>query len=314
VADEYSDGDYDDGYIYEDQTKVSYPKFVSPSGDYYISMRYGLWDPDTEEYDSARLCIIDFPVLKAHVMAGSTIGVKNWIGMLTTAYATQRYGNWNSMHYTYFWGQYALVARVMEVTFPRLTIVDADWTSTYNANDSFWVEETNMLAASTDPVASAWYGAKFILTPIARYPNTTDPDLDNSTYNRTLTRWENYLRNTAGLPCTMDSSEISVYSRGVLTGIEEGDVPIPGLFTLYQNYPNPFNATTRIEYDLAAQSDVIIEIYDIMGRKVETIEKVDERPGRHRYIWNAANNPSGIYLYKIMAEGISDSRKMILLK
>lgn len=314
VAEEYSYGDYDDGYIYENETKISYPKFASPSGEYYISMRHGIWNSETSEYDSTRLCIIDFPVLKAHVMSGATIGVKNWIGMLTTAHASSRYGGWSNMHYTYFWGTYSLVTRVMEVTFPRLTIVDADWTSTYNAVDTFWIEETNMLTASTDPVAVSWYAAKFILTPVARYPQTTDPDNPNSTYNRTLSHWENYLRNIADLPCTKDSSEISVYDRGILTDIGGDDGVLPRTFLLYQNYPNPFNGSTSIEYDLLKQADITIEIYDILGRKVDTIANQKQQAGPHRITWDAGSNPSGVYFYEITAEDHSETMKMVLLR
>ncbi|UCB53299.1 MAG: VCBS repeat-containing protein [Candidatus Zixiibacteriota bacterium] len=214
VASEYSEGDYDDGYVYETATMISYPKFLSPSNNYYISTRYGVWDSLSAQYDSARLCIIDFPVLKEHMMAGSTIAVKNWIGLLTTAYANERYGSWNNMHYVYFWGDYALVARVMEAVYPRLVFVDAAWTSTYNANDPYWVEETDMLVASTDPVAASYYAAKYILTPIARYPSYTSPDYGR--YATTLTRWTIYLADSAGFACTMDSSEMSVYDRRIL--------------------------------------------------------------------------------------------------
>jgi hypothetical protein len=217
VASEYSEGDYNDGYVYESSTKISYPKFRSPSGNYYISLRYGVWDSVSAVYDSSRLCIIDFPVLKAHSMAGATIAVKNWIGVLTTAHANERYGSWNSMHNTYFFGTYALVARVMAVTFPRLSIVDAAWTTTYGPNNLTWVENTNMLAASTDPVAVSWYTAKFILTPIARYPSQTDPDLPGSSYYTKLANWTTYLADSVGFACTSDSSEISVYDRSVLS-------------------------------------------------------------------------------------------------
>jgi hypothetical protein len=218
VASEYSAGDYDDGYVYEAATKITYPKFRSPSGDYYISLRYGVWDSLSGVYDSSGLCIIDFPVLKAHGWAGATIAVKNWIGMLTTAHATERFGSWNDMHNTYFFGTYALVARVMAATYPRLSIVDAAWTTTYGPNNLSWVENTKMLAASTDPVAVSWYTAKFILTPIARYPTDTDPDLPYGDFGRTLGRWNAFLADSAGLACTKDSSEISVYDRSVLGG------------------------------------------------------------------------------------------------
>ncbi len=216
VASEYSEGDYDDGYVYESSSKISYPKFRTPSGDHYISLRYGVWDSVSASYDTSRLCIIDFPVLKAHSWAGATIAVKNWIGTLTTAHADARYGGSTPMHNTYFFGTYALVARVMAATFPRLTVVDAAWTTTYGPNNLYWVESTNMLAASTDPAAASWYTAKFMLTPIARYPSQTNPDPPGGTYNPILSRWTTFLADSAGFACTRDSSEISVYDRTVL--------------------------------------------------------------------------------------------------
>jgi len=213
VASEFSDGDYTDGYVYETETRISYPKFRSPSEDYYVSLRYGVWDSLSAEYDSSRLCIIDFPVLKSHAMAGATVAVKNWIGMLTTAYWDDRYGGWNNMHYVYFWGDYALVARAMAVTFPRLTIVDAAWTSAYNANVLQWLVNTEMLVASTDPVASSWYAARHILTPVARYPNWTNPE--TGVYATTLDRWRAYLADSLGMACTDDSLKMSVYGRKI---------------------------------------------------------------------------------------------------
>jgi hypothetical protein len=222
VVSEYSEGDYSDGYPYDTLTMINYPKFRSPSGDHFISLRYGVWDSLSSQYDSSGLCIIDLPVLKQHQMAGATVAVKNWIGVLTTAYAVERYGNWSTMHYTYFWGAHALVARVMAVTYPRLSIVDAAWTSTNNANDLSHLVNTKMLLASTDPVAASWYAAKFILTPIATLPTYTNPD-DNYRYCRTLDRWLAFLADSAGYACTKDSSRITAYDRRLLNPVGDAN-------------------------------------------------------------------------------------------
>lgn len=216
VVNEYSDGNLNNGYVYESSTKISYPKFRSPSNNYFISLRYGIWDSLTQEYNQSRLCIIDFPVLKAHSIAGATISIKNWVGVLTTAHYTDRYGGRTAMHNTYFMGSYALVARVMAVTFPKLTIVDAAWTTTYGPSSLTFIQNTKMLAASTDPIAASWYTAKYILTPIALYPNNTNPDLPGSAYKNSLTNWTTFLHDSAGYPCTKDSSKISVYNRNIL--------------------------------------------------------------------------------------------------
>ena len=216
VASEYSDGDYNDGYVYETETMISYPKFRSPSGNYYISLRYGIWDSLSSEYDSSHLCIIDFPVLKAHFRAGSTIAVKNWIGVLTTAHRDERYGGLDPLHDTYFFGPYALVARVMAVTFPRLSIVDAAWTTREGPINLSLVENTRMLVASTDPVAASWYAAKFILTPIAVNPTMTDPDRPGGRYSTILDRWTTFLADSAGFACTNNAARITICDRTIL--------------------------------------------------------------------------------------------------
>ncbi len=322
VAAEYSTGDNANGYVYEADTKISYPKFRSPSGNFYISLRYGIWDSDSASYDSTRLCIIDFPVLKAHSMAGATIAVKNWIGVLTTAHAIQRYGSWNSMHYQYFFGQYALVARVMAVTYPKLVILDAAWTSTRDPNVLTGTVNTKMLLASTDPIAVSWYAAKYILTPIALRPYETNPDRRGSKYYNNLDGWTSFLQNS-GYVCTKDSSEISVYDRRILsiTSIEEPVVTY-GVenFQLQQNYPNPFNPQTAITFNLLQTTSLKLRIYDTNGRLVKSLASGELwASGQHSVVWNGtdAQNKavsSGVYFYRIETEKLSQTKRMILLR
>jgi hypothetical protein len=223
---EYSKGDYNDAYMYDTTTKVSYPKFRSPSGRHLISLRYGIWDSVGASYDSTRLCLINFCVLKHHGMAGATVAVKNWIGVMTTAYSADRYGSWNAMHYTYLFTPYALVARIMDVTYPRLSIVDATWTSYAGNTTPDNVVNTNVILASTDPVAVSWYAAKFVLTPISN-PNDTDPDLPGSKYHNSLSNWWRFLSDSAGRACTMDSTRISVYGRKSILPASRPAIPAP---------------------------------------------------------------------------------------
>jgi hypothetical protein len=322
VADEYSEGDYSEGYVYEDSTKITYPKFQTLGSGYLVSLRYGIWEPLSEEYDADRLCIIDFPVLKSHGWAGATIAVKNWIGMLTTAYSYERFGNFNIMHEDYFFGEYALVARVMEATFPRLSIVDAAWTTMDGPVNLAQVASTNMLLASTDPCAVSWYSAKYMLTPIAVYPNNTDPDLPGSDYRVNLEAWTDYLRN-AGFACTKDSSEISVYDRGILDPSSVGEnigVKLPKAFRLHQNYPNPFNPSTTIEFSLEQSASLKLAIYDLRGRLVRSLADSEIwQAGHHSLAWDGTDKsgravPSGLYLYRLDNGKHNETRKMLLLK
>ncbi len=271
VVEEYSVGDYSEGFVYEPESKISYPKFTSAFGNHNISLKYGIWDSNSLSYDLDRLCIIDFPVLKAHSWSGATIAIKNWIGVLTTAYANERYGGVNSMHNNYFFGQYALVAKVMGATFPKLTIVDAAWTSTQSNSTLNGMVNTKMLLGSTDPCAVSWYAAKYILTPIAFDPNNSDPDLQGSKYKNNLESWTNCLQDS-GFACTKDSLEISVYDRNILSVTEDYlsvniKVFLEGPFagndtmttTLYTNNLIPLNSNIAYSTSVYSYTESVVE-------------------------------------------------------
>jgi len=89
---------------------------------------------------------------------------------------------------------------------------------------------------------------------------------------------------------------------------------LPKEFSVSQNFPNPFNAVTTIKYGLPIPSQVMIEIYDVMGRKVETVLDGMQPAGYHSITWNSGNNSSGVYFYKIQASDYVEIRKMLLVK
>jgi hypothetical protein len=88
----------------------------------------------------------------------------------------------------------------------------------------------------------------------------------------------------------------------------------PKQFHLYPNYPNPFNNTTNIVYTLSKNSDVILSIYDITGRLLETIVNQHQNTGTFSICWNASRYSSGVYLYKIKTDGFQQVKKMLLIK
>ena len=99
-----------------------------------------------------------------------------------------------------------------------------------------------------------------------------------------------------------------------ITSVKNPENAIPATFNLYQNYPNPFNPTTTITYSLPKNSFVTLKIYDLLGREITTLVNEEKHSGTYNVTWNAKNNPSGIYFYKITAVGYSKINKMILLK
>lgn len=96
--------------------------------------------------------------------------------------------------------------------------------------------------------------------------------------------------------------------------IEPFDDNIPRNYSLSQNYPNPFNSRTVIEYSLQNAGPVIIDIYDLMGRRLETLVNTVQSTGEHSATWDADGYPSGTYFYSIKAGELSETRKMTLLK
>ncbi len=112
----------------------------------------------------------------------------------------------------------------------------------------------------------------------------------------------------------------SSFARDIQTGIGDEDVSaLPREFSLSQNHPNPFNPTTVISYALPKRADVTITIYNILGRRVRTINQGTQSAGRYSVTWNADNEygdavSSGMYFYKLVAGDFTASKKMVLLK
>jgi len=97
-------------------------------------------------------------------------------------------------------------------------------------------------------------------------------------------------------------------------GIEDEIPGMPKTYSLAQNFPNPFNARTRINFALPQQSDVTIEVYNILGQKTATLAEGLLPAGNHTVIWDASNVASGVYYYRLTAGDFSAIKMMTLLK
>jgi hypothetical protein len=101
--------------------------------------------------------------------------------------------------------------------------------------------------------------------------------------------------------------------------LDKAVVELPTEYKLYSNYPNPFNPTTTISFDLPQASDVRLEIYNTMGRRVRILQNNFMEPGRYKIVWNGQNDTglpvvSGLYLCKLKAGKFVDAKKMALVK
>jgi Leucine-rich repeat (LRR) protein len=98
------------------------------------------------------------------------------------------------------------------------------------------------------------------------------------------------------------------------TGVKTEFLSIPNKFALSQNYPNPFNPKTVIGYQLPNHTMVKLSIYNLLGQLVTTLVSEKQQPGKHEVIWDASGFPSGIYIYRIQADGHTEVKKMLLIQ
>jgi len=89
---------------------------------------------------------------------------------------------------------------------------------------------------------------------------------------------------------------------------------IPMNFALYQNYPNPFNPRTKIKFSLPKSDKVIIDIYNALGQKVESLLNEQMPAGFHGVDFDGSNYASGLYFYRIKTSTHNMVKKMILVK
>jgi len=89
---------------------------------------------------------------------------------------------------------------------------------------------------------------------------------------------------------------------------------IAAAFGLGQNYPNPFNPTTEVRYQLSAAGRAKLVVYDLLGREVVVLADGFQAEGSHTVQMNASQIASGIYVYRLTAGSLTQTRKMIVLK
>jgi len=105
-----------------------------------------------------------------------------------------------------------------------------------------------------------------------------------------------------------------------IVSVDDRDSGLPTVYQLEQNYPNPFNPITTIKFALPEQSQVTLEIYNMLGQRVRTLV-ADEmyEAGYYSVVWDGWNNTgrvvsSGLYIYRITAGEFIDVKKMMFVK
>jgi hypothetical protein len=117
-----------------------------------------------------------------------------------------------------------------------------------------------------------------------------------------------------------DKIVASIEKLDLMTDVDlEDDETSPSNFSLEQNYPNPFNPTTTISFKIPQKSKVLLEIFDIFGKRIKTLIDDELETGTYKVEWNGRDekgNPlsSGIYIYRLSTGKVFLTKKMTLIK
>jgi hypothetical protein len=106
----------------------------------------------------------------------------------------------------------------------------------------------------------------------------------------------------------LDNNGAFIYSKSI--EVESGNLS----FALAQNYPNPFNPSTVISYSLGASSNVVVKVYNVLGKLITTLVNGHKEAGFYEVNFNAVGLSNGVYFYKIQAGNFVQTKKMLLLK
>jgi len=121
---------------------------------------------------------------------------------------------------------------------------------------------------------------------------------------------------------TPDGGEVMFMELEIVfpVGSTDGENTAPAITRmLHQNYPNPFNPETTIGFDLPKSSHANLSVYNVKGQLVKTITDGNLEFGKHSFVWNGTDNDgrnvsSGIYFYRLTANGNVETKKMMLMK
>jgi len=106
----------------------------------------------------------------------------------------------------------------------------------------------------------------------------------------------------------------ALYSDIFMGGLNKTGNEIPGKYILSQNYPNPFNPATKINFAIPEQTNVVLKVYDLLGREAAVLVNGNLNAGYYTVDFNGTNYTSGVYIFKLETSNFTALKKMVLVK
>ena len=181
-----------------------------------------------------------------------------------------------------------------------------DYTVSIHAFDEGVMDAEVIVPTSENSVISYSYDS------VSVAPNWTGTIISNPTSNYNL----QVDSNGDG---TIDSTITSQKEVVTIVKGEQVSRTVPDQMHLYPNYPNPFNPTTTISYDVPEQTNIQLDVFDVLGTHIRTLVNLRQTPGHYSVTWDGKdeqhhNVPSGIYVCQLKTGKFVTSRKMLLVR
>jgi hypothetical protein len=196
--------------------------------------------------------------------------------------------------------------------FPQLTS-DGNGGAVITWQDSR-TNNTDIYAQRIDSSGSALWTNDGVAVSTATFVQTS-PSIINDGVNGMIIAWPDLRSDLSGQRHDIYAQRLRTNGTlGGVTGVDEKDLSPPITFALAQNYPNPFNPSTKIQYDLPAESKVLLKVYNILGQEVVTLIDEVQDAGFKSIELNGTNMPSGVYFYRLHAGDFVEIKKLLLIK
>lgn len=117
--------------------------------------------------------------------------------------------------------------------------------------------------------------------------------------------------NTKGFAVGLNGT---IYKKDNIVSVTQISTEVPTSINLYQNYPNPFNPETTIKFDISKSGFISLKVYDISGKEVQNLFNGVKEAGSYQLKFDGVNLNNGVYFYKLMTNGTTITKSMVLVK
>ena len=167
------------------------------------------------------------------------------------------------------------------------------------------------------------FSAPYKFTPESPLKDWSYPSISVSNYKTTSSVYANITALRDSIPGTYvnangnGESLAELYYIRLSTSHTIGignDIESANDYSLEQNFPNPFNPLTTIKYSIPKEGFVKLAVYDILGNEIDVLMNQKQTSGKYELSWNAERFASGVYFYKLITNGFTQTKRMLLLK